>query len=122
MLSAYERGSREPSLTTLTKLLDALEVDFAGLQQALDRVETGAATPETALPGSAQFPHGPVSDRYRLDPTHPTELARFVGENGALAHEEAAAYGQMVRGFLAWLRAVHRAQRELQERIRTPGS
>lgn len=118
MLSAYERGSREPSLTTLTKILDALAVDFAGLQKALDRVETGAAAPATGAPS----PFGPLVNGPRLDPTHPRELARFVGETGGLASEEAAAYGQMVRGFLAWLRQVHRAQRSLQDRIRSSGS
>jgi transcriptional regulator with XRE-family HTH domain len=122
MLSAYERGSREPSLTTLTKILDALGVDFAGLQTAFDRVESGSGKPETTLAGSASFPRGPASDGRHFDPTHPAELARFVGESEALPTEEAVAYGEMVRGFLAWMRAVHRAQRELQDRARRRGS
>lgn len=125
MLSAYERGSREPSLTTLTKILDALAVDFAGLQKALDRVESGDAPLEASRAPTARFPpfpRGPSPDGRHLDPTHPAELARFVGESGGLASEEAAAYGQMVRGFLGWLRAVHRAQRSLQDRVRSSGS
>ena len=106
MLSDYERGVREPSLASLDRLLDALEIDLAGLDRAL-LVVAGGSEPSREAPGV------PVPR-----PQMPFDLAGIVDEGEALPAEQRAAYEQIVGGFLAFLRSFHRAQKRAVDRAR----
>lgn len=116
MLSSYERGKQEPSLRTLARLLAALGADLLRLDWALGVVGASpgsrsevARTPlalpapdeEHALPeegsgwwGSAEVAESaPAYGEYRL-----------VRVPEPLSSDEEHALGQMLAGFLAYLR------------------
>jgi len=103
MLSSYERGHQEPTLSTLDRLLDALESDLVKLQWALRRVEPAA-------PGEAGEGEAPEPPLATLDWRHIDEVAerravyRAVQVPEPLEPEEEHALGQMIAGFLAYLR------------------
>jgi transcriptional regulator with XRE-family HTH domain len=61
MASSYETGRQNPSLETLVRILETLEVDFVDLQGALDAVR--GVEPKLRLP--AGLPESPEADRER---------------------------------------------------------
>jgi len=61
MASSYETGRQYPSLETLVRILNTLEVDFADLQGALDAVR--GAEPKSRLPAGIAESH--EADRER---------------------------------------------------------
>ena len=110
MLSSYERGHQEPTLTTLDRLLDALGADLVKLQWALRRVEPaapGEGRVEGGPPEGGEAPEPPLPT---LDWRHIDEVAerravyRAVRVPEPLEPEEEHALGQMIAGFLAYLR------------------
>ncbi len=115
MLSSYERGKQEPSLKTLARLLEALGADLVRLDWALRMVgaspgaDPSALRPAAALAtpdeeielgaegrwwGSAEVAEtAPAYGEYRL-----------VRVPEPLSSDEEHALGQMLAGFLAYLR------------------
>lgn len=105
MLCAYERGSREPSVTTLGKILTALGADLVTLHRAMAVIrQDPSAPPGDPAPALAGSPEP------GWDPS------RLIGVEGPLDPEEARAIEQIFAGFCRWLRFVHRETRQLQAR------
>lgn len=106
MLSSYERGKQEPSLATLGRLLDALGADLVKLQWALRIVETE--------PG--EEPVAPPPDWRGLgradEVAEPQPVYRAVTVPEPLSPEEDHALGQMIAGFLSYLRFTRGESRE----------
>lgn len=108
MLSSYERGHQEPTLRTLGRILDALDADLVKLQWALHRVEPAQeAAPASELEEGGELPEAPLPT---LDWRHIDEVAergavyRAVPVPEPLEPDEEHALGQMIAGFLAYLR------------------
>lgn len=101
MLSSYERGKQEPSLATLERVLEALGADLVKLQWALRMVETE--------PGEAPAP--PPDWRDLDEVAEPAAVYRAVTVPEPLSPEEDHALGQMIAGFLSYLRFT-RGERE----------
>ncbi len=111
MLSSYERGRQEPSLKNLDRVLDALGADLTQLHWALRIVQ---ASPERPSGGARQGAGGPGADapddRWETAPPPPAEIRepgavyRAVHLPEPLSVDEEAALGQVLSGFLAWLR------------------
>lgn len=95
MLSSYERGKQEPSLATLERVLEALGADLVKLQWALRMVETA--------PG--EEPVRPPPSWSGVDEVaEPQAVYRAVSVPEPLSPEEEHALGQMIAGFLSYLR------------------
>jgi transcriptional regulator with XRE-family HTH domain len=94
MLSAYERGHQEPTLRTLERVLEALGVDLVELQWALRVIE--ARPGEGPPPPPARHPPDEVAE--------PAAVYRTVRVPEPLSAGEEHALGQMIAGFLAYLR------------------
>jgi transcriptional regulator with XRE-family HTH domain len=116
MLSSYERSKQEPSLGTLGRLLAALGADLVKLQWALRMVATlPGADPGTAVPapgeeGTDDAPAAPMPFPSRWRDSEVAESAapygtyRVVRVPEPLSDDEEHALGQMLAGFLAYLR------------------
>lgn len=101
MLSSYERGHQAPTLKSLDRVLDALEADLVKLQWALQRVEPGgAAVPEAP----AQVPDWRTIDEVAEPTPGRGAVYRTVQVPEPLDSHEERALGEMVSGFLAYLR------------------
>lgn len=101
MLSSYERGKQEPSLTTLDRVLEALGADLVKLQWALRMV--GTEPGEEPRPGPAP----PIDWRSVAASGEVAEapaVYRAVSVPEPLSPEEEHALGQMIAGFLSYLR------------------
>jgi transcriptional regulator with XRE-family HTH domain len=99
MLSSYERGKQEPSLGTLERVLEALGADLVKLQWALRMVETepgGEPVPAPPLDWRSVGEMGEVAE--------PPAVYRAVSVPEPLSPEEEHALGQMIAGFLSYLR------------------
>lgn len=108
MLCAYERGSREPSVTSLGKILDALDADLVTLQQAMGAMAVIRQDP--AAPPAPPMDSAPA----RVGPTdHGWDPMRLLGDGIPLDPEEARAIEQIFAGFRRWLRFVHRETRQV---------
>jgi len=105
MLSSYERGKQEPSLGTLERLLEALGADLVKLQWALRMVETEPGQEPVKPPPV----WSPVSEIAEAAPVY-----RAVSVPEPLSPEEEHALGQMIAGFLSYLRFT-RGAREYRE-------
>jgi len=121
MLSSYERGRQEPSLKNLDRVLQALGADLAQLHWAIRIVQT-APTVSAAKGGSGAAAGGPEAAPrpgaagklptagWDFTPPPPAELHepgavyRAVRLPEPLSEDEEAALGQLLSGFLAWLR------------------
>jgi len=98
MLSSYERGRQEPSLKNLDRVLGALGADLTQLHWAIRIVQ------------AAPRPEGQATAAWDTAPPPPAEIR----EPGATYHavqlpeplsaDEEDALGQLLAGFLAWLR------------------
>ncbi|HEX4956299.1 MAG TPA: helix-turn-helix transcriptional regulator [Thermoanaerobaculia bacterium] len=96
MLSAYETGKQRPSVETLERILGALKVDLADLQDALDTVNRRPPRLRGSLSGDTTRPGEPGADVY---------LA--LGLERSLAPAEEMAFTEMLRGFHRLLRYYH---------------
>jgi transcriptional regulator with XRE-family HTH domain len=109
MLSSYERSKQEPSLTTLARLLAALDADLYQLDWALRMVATspgsdpGAAAVEEGSGGLLLGP-GRWGESEVAEPVTPYGSYRVVKVPEPLSDDEEDALGQMLAGFLAYLR------------------
>jgi len=98
MLSSYERGRQEPSLRNLERVLDALGADLTQLHWAIRIVQTA---PQGEAAGG---------DPWDIAPPPPSEIRepgavyRAVPLPEPLSAEEQEALGELLSGFLAWLR------------------
>lgn len=125
MLSSYERGRQEPSLRNLDRVLQALGADLAELHWAIRIVQSApAASPSsggseavTGGPEAAPRPGAagePPADGWNFTPPPPAELRepgavyRAVRLPEPLSADEETALGQLLSGFLAWLRYTRR--------------
>ena len=95
MLSSYERGHQVPTLPSLARILEALGVDLVELQWALQIVE--------AAPGEPPPPPRP-DPRTADQVAEPGAVYRTVDVPEPLSTDEEKALGQMIAGFLAYLR------------------
>lgn len=103
MLSSYERSKQEPSLSTLARLLEALDADLVKLQWALGVV---ARSPVEAGAGEVESPAGDwreLSEQV-AETAPPYGGYRVVRVPEPLGEDEERALGQMLAGFLAYLR------------------
>ncbi len=97
MLSSYENGKQRPTIDTLERILDALEIDLDYLAHAMrvvsqeDGRKGGAARP--SAPSLAPATAGPFLD-----------LERLLGLARRLEPAEEHAVGQMLEGFHSLLR------------------
>lgn len=98
MLSAYENGHQEPSLKTLGRILDALGADLDQLEWALRMVAVGPG--EAATHPYPPLAGGPAPGAV----AEPPAVYRTVEVPDLLSPEEERVLGQMIAGFLAWLR------------------
>ena len=109
MLSSYERGKQDPSLRNLDRILRGLDADLVQLQWALRIVqadpgmdpEAEGGAPQTTPPSGPRYPTGaPVDAEIREAPAR----YRAVPVPEPLRPEEERALGQMIAGFLAYVR------------------
>lgn len=115
MLSSYERGKQEPSLKTLARLLAALGADLLRLDWALRvvRASPGADPAEMRPTAPLAVPREdevPAADTRWWGSAEVAESAPAYGEYRLvrvpepLSSDEEHALGQMLAGFLAYLR------------------
>lgn len=115
MLSSYERGKQEPSLTTLARLLEALGADLVRLDWALRMVGASPGSDPSALRPAPALPVPGGGDELGEEPVRwgSAEVAesapaygeyRLVRVPEPLSSDEEHALGQMLAGFLAYLR------------------
>jgi transcriptional regulator with XRE-family HTH domain len=102
MLCAYERGSREPSVTTLGKILEALGADLVTLHRAMAVIRQDPS----AQPGEPAPAHA--------SPGPPWSPSQLLGSEVPLDPEEAHAIELIFAGFCRWLRFVHRQSQPLR--------
>lgn len=127
MLSSYERGKQDPSLRNLDRILRGLDADLVQLQWALRIVQAHPdpgtdAEAEGGAPGSPP-PSGPRSPTGApIDPEVREAPApyRTVPVPEPLRPEEERALGQMIAGFLAYVRYT-REQGDLGRDENEPG-
>lgn len=113
MLSSYERGHQEPALTTLDRLLDALGADLVKLQWALRRVQPAREGElESEAPGPPEVPLPTLDWRHIDEVAERTAGYRMVRVPEPLEPEEEHVLGQMIAGFLAYLRYTRDQDRE----------
>jgi transcriptional regulator with XRE-family HTH domain len=117
MLSSYERSKQEPSLSTLARLLTALDADLYQLDWALRMVASSpGADPGSGqavaaieagsgelLAGTSRWGDSEVAESSPPYGAHPSSY-RLVKVPEPLSDEEERALGQMLAGFLAYLR------------------
>ncbi len=107
MLSSYERGKQDPSLRNLDRILRGLGADLVQLQWALRivqaRPDSGEreAQPRSAEPTHTRYPSGAPADAEIREPSPPY---RVVPVPQPLRPAEERALGQMIAGFLAYVR------------------
>lgn len=115
MLSSYERGKQEPSLKTLARLLAALGADLMRLDWALRVVRASPGADPTAMRPTAPLAvpdedEMPEADSGWWGSAEVAESAPAYGEYRLvrvpepLSSDEEHALGQMLAGFLAYLR------------------
>lgn len=102
MLSSYEKGRRDPTLRTLERLLRALDADLVQLDWALRMVGTGAGEP----------PPAPPRWRGADEVAEPPAVYRTVNVPEPLSPREENALGQMIAGFLSYLRYTRHGDEE----------
>jgi transcriptional regulator with XRE-family HTH domain len=113
MLSSYENGKQRPTIDTLERILDALEIDLDYLAHAMrvvsqeDERKGGAARP-AAPPTLATSTAGPFLD-----------LERLLGLARRLEPAEEHAVGQMLEGFHSLLRYMLTQTDDLRPRARS---
>ena len=125
MLCSYEQGKRQPSLRTLEKILDTLEVDLPRLFQVLEVVRDSSAIADDSPPPGVRPPSAPPEPSRghtraantgttpasgSVDPNSPmVDLYSTLGTAHRLPAEQEQALSQMLQGFVSWLRILHRA-------------
>jgi transcriptional regulator with XRE-family HTH domain len=113
MLSSYERGHQVPTLPTLDRLLGALDADLVKLQWALHRVQPAReGEPEGEAPGPPEVPLPTLDWRHIDEVAERRAVYRAVQVPEPLEPEEEHALGQMIAGFLAYLRYTRDQDRE----------
>ena len=116
MLSSYENQKQRPTLETLERLLDALEIDLEQLAFALRAVreEERKARGEKDEPEAAR---SPLPLGLGLDPLHPGahELHQLLGLPAPLEPAQEQATLQILQGFHSLLRYVLRRSHEVAE-------
>jgi transcriptional regulator with XRE-family HTH domain len=98
MLSSYERGRQEPSLRNLDRVLQALGADLTRLHWAIQIVQ--AAPREETSDGEAWDATPPPPAVIH----EPGAVYRAVPLPEPLSADEEEALGELLSGFLAWLR------------------
>lgn len=115
MLSSYENQKQRPTLETLERLLEALEIDLEQLAYAIravrdeDRRSAGEEPEEEPTPTSSVY--------LGSDPLYPggQELHRTLGLPGPLEPAQEQAVQQILQGFHSLLRYVLRRSHEVAE-------
>lgn len=100
MLSAYETGKQKPSLETLEKILDALELGLPELSSTLDLVNERRAGGPLSTVNAFAAPRGGENSG--------SSLYHVLGVEQALPHEEEQALSEMLHGFHRLIRYLHR--------------
>jgi transcriptional regulator with XRE-family HTH domain len=104
MLSAYETGKQKPSLETLEKILDAMNLGLDELSNALDLVNE---RPQAVRRSPAPAPLGPLVG---MSP----DVRSLLGVD-SLPHEEEQALGEMLHGFHRLIRYLHHNIAEIRQ-------
>jgi transcriptional regulator with XRE-family HTH domain len=111
MLCAYEQGKREPSLASLGKVLDALDVDLHDLADALGKARGPSAGAQAV--GSARVT-GSADPAPEQPPSQRVDLAHLLGGPLRASGEERAALEQIFDGFCRCLSLLDAAILDLQ--------
>lgn len=104
MLSAYETGKQKPSLETLEKILDAMNLGLDELSNALDLVNE---RPQATRRAPSPAPFGPL-----VGPS--PDLRSLLGVD-SLPQEEEQALGEMLHGFHRLIRYLHHNIAEIRQ-------
>jgi transcriptional regulator with XRE-family HTH domain len=99
MLSAYETGKQKPSLETLEKILEALELGLPELSATLDLVNERRLSGPQSTVGS--FTGARLGESG-------SSLYQVLQIEQALPHEEELALSEMLHGFHRLIRYLHR--------------
>lgn len=98
MLSNYETGVKAPSLQSLGRILDALDVYLGTLDDALDLV-------------NSRPPRRRATSDPRGEPIEGVDLMRFLGtESEELPPRVSRAFTELVRGFRRVARLLYRSE------------
>ncbi len=116
MLSSYENGRQRPTIDTLERILDALEIDLDYLAHAMRMVSQeagrrgeGARSGASTSPALALATAGPFLD-----------IERLLGLTRRLEPAEEHAVGQMLEGFHSLLQYLLTQTDDLRTRAETP--
>jgi transcriptional regulator with XRE-family HTH domain len=111
MLCSYEQGKRRPSLKTLEKILDTLEVGLPDLAEVLAMVNAGlplpAAAGERASQGGSRQPRPGRQPDEIAEPR--VDIYGVLQIDGPLPEQKELAFNEMLSGFCHWLRFMHEA-------------
>lgn len=98
MLSNYETGVKAPSLQSLGRILDALDLYLGSLDDALDLI-------------NERPPRRKGTSDPRSEPIEGVDLPRFLGTDGeALPPRVSRAFIEMIRGFRQVARLLYRSE------------
>lgn len=101
MLSAYETGKQKPSLETLEKILDALELGLPELSVTLDLVNERRVPGPLSTLGTFTAPRSSATNSG-------SGLYHVLGVEQQLPQEEEQALSEMLHGFHRLIRYLHR--------------
>jgi len=109
MLSAYETGRQRPSLETLDKILDTLEVDLHELHNALQIVNGRpvAFAPPPQRGGWDTYPLAAVPASEVAEEGSRVDVYSVLGVAGPLPAEQERALSEMLAGFHRLVRFLH---------------
>lgn len=109
MLSSYENGKQRPTIDTLERILDALEIDLDYLAHAMRVVSQ-----EDVRKEGGPRPPGPLLAPATAGPF--LDLERLLGLTRRLEPGEEHAVGQMLEGFHSLLRYILTQTDDLRSR------
>jgi len=114
MLSSYENGKQRPTIDTLERILDALEIDLDYLAHAMRVVSQ-----EDGRKGAGARPSAPALTPGTAGPF--LDLERLLGLARRLEPGEEHAVGQMLEGFHSLLRYMLSQTDDLRSRPHDQG-
>lgn len=106
MMSSYENGHQEPTLTTLGKILDALETDLAELQWAMtltgSRLDDGSVVQPKSVDGGGDRPYPLPGSRRASYVAEPRNV--YQVDLPELEPAETEVFAHLISAFLSYRR------------------